>query len=110
MQYDLYHELAKKQKKVILIDSKELLMNPKNILIKLCKEIKIPFNESMLSWQKGPKKEDGVWAKYWYKKTHQSSGFKSYNQKKIILKGSNIELAKNAAKYYNFLYSKALKN
>lgn len=110
MQYDLYHELEKKQKKVILIDSKELLINPKNILKKLCEEIKIPFDEGMLSWQKGPKKEDGVWAKYWYKKTHQSTGFNSYKQKKISLQGTNIELAKNASKYYNFLYSKALKN
>ena len=29
----------------------------------------------MLKWPKGGIKEDGTWAKYWYKNVHNSSGF-----------------------------------
>ena len=35
----------------------------------------------MLSWQAKPRKEDGVWAKYWYHSLHQSTGFLPYSPK-----------------------------
>lgn len=65
----------------IVITSKRVLENPPGILKKLCKKIGIPFDESMLSWEKGPRPEDGVWARYWYKSVHNSTGFKPYKPK-----------------------------
>ena len=59
----------------IVIDSSKLLQNPKVGLEKLCLAIDIPFQESMLNWEVGPRKEDGVWAKHWYKSVHNSSSF-----------------------------------
>jgi hypothetical protein len=29
----------------------------------------------MLHWPEGPKPEDGVWAKHWYRSAHRSTGF-----------------------------------
>jgi|TARA_B110000263_G_scaffold213748_1_gene197888 hypothetical protein len=109
MQYDLYHELEKKQQNVILLDAKELLINPEKILKKLCSNINISYDKEMLKWEKGPKNEDGSWSKYWYKNTHNSTGFNKYIKKKILLKGSNIDLAKRCENYYNFLYSKSIR-
>lgn len=60
----------------IVIDAKKLLENPKNILNQLCELLHIPFDENMLKWKRGGRPEDGVWAKYWYKNIHNSSGFK----------------------------------
>ncbi|MEM1135750.1 MAG: sulfotransferase family protein [Bacteroidota bacterium] len=65
----------------IVIDSKKLLLNPKKVLLHLCKLLDISFNENMLQWKAGARPEDGIWAKYWYKNVHESIGFKQYNPK-----------------------------
>jgi hypothetical protein len=78
----LYDKLAKTGKPPIVLDSKQVLMNPAATLGKLCSAIGIPFDESMLSWDKGGRPEDGVWAKYWYHNVHDSTGFKPYQPKK----------------------------
>jgi len=35
----------------------------------------------MLSWEAGPKKDDGVWAPHWYHNAHRSTGFVPYKPK-----------------------------
>ncbi len=64
-----------------VIDSRELLLNPGNVLAQLCRRIGIPFTQAMLSWPPGPKPYDGVWAKHWYASVHQSTGFARYTPK-----------------------------
>jgi hypothetical protein len=68
------------QNPIVLI-SEKVLKNPREMLTKLCKSIGIPFEESMLSWRKGARPEDGSWAKYWYHSVHNSTGFKPYQPK-----------------------------
>lgn len=58
-----------------LLDSASLQKNPKGELQKLCRWLEIDFQESMLSWKAGPLPEDGVWARFWYKSVHESTGF-----------------------------------
>lgn len=58
-----------------VIDSEDLIQNPRKILKKLCKAIDIKFSESMLSWKPGPKPYDGVWGRHWYKEINKSSRF-----------------------------------
>ena len=50
----------------IVVDSANLLMNPESILKELCQHLGIAFDASMLSWESGPKPEDGVWARHLY--------------------------------------------
>ncbi len=109
MQYELYHELKKKGKEIIVLDSKYLLQNPKRILSELCDKIGIPFDENMLEWTKGPKKEDGAWAKYWYQNIHNSTTFLPYKEKKISLKREEETLYKECLPFYNFLTKKSIK-
>ena len=87
----------------VVLDSAEILKNPKSLLSKLCDNLEINFFEEMLSWPSGGIPEDGPWAKYWYKNVHSSSGFAKQ-------KTSSRELPKNceslyieALKYYNKL-------
>jgi len=61
--------------KPIVLDSNIILADPQAGLERLCKDLGIPFQSSMLSWEKGPIPEDGTWAKYWYKNVHNSTGF-----------------------------------
>ena len=109
MQYDLYHQLKEQHQLPAVLDAKELLKNPKLALQQLCGIIDIPFQDKMLSWEVGAKKEDGCWAKYWYSNVHQSIGFMPYQEKETNLKGSNLELAKASQAYYDFLYEKSIK-
>ncbi len=81
MHLDIVEKLQSMDLPVIVVDSKSILLNPEKQLNKLCKAIGIPFDPSMLHWQKGPISEDGVWAKYWYKSIHNSTSFMPYSPK-----------------------------
>ncbi|MDZ7716409.1 MAG: hypothetical protein U5J95_09380 [Balneolaceae bacterium] len=87
----------------LVIDSKELLLDPKSVLGKLCKQLNIPFDESMLSWSAGPIPEDGVWAKYWYHNVHKSTGFKPYAPKDEEVPEEFSDLLRQCTYYYNKL-------
>ena len=63
----------------------------------------------MLKWKKGPKIEDGVWAKYWYKNVHKSTGFINKNYNTIKLSYKNTKLLQSCLPYYNYLKTKSIK-
>jgi hypothetical protein len=63
----------------------------------------------MLKWEKGARKEDGIWAKYWYENVHNSTCFLPYVKKEIKLTNSNLELSKKCKPYYEFLTSKSIR-
>ena len=107
-QYELYLSLKEIGEPPIVLDSKYLLKNPKFMLRKLCSILDIPFDEKMLKWEKGARNEDGVWASYWYKNIHNSTGFLPYTKKEITLTGSNAELAEECLPYYEFLTAKSI--
>lgn len=108
-QFELYHQLSNKGHCPIVLDSRYLLINPKKILEKLCFLLAIPFEEKMLEWEKGARKEDGVWAKYWYKNIHNSTGFVPYIKQETNLVNSNLKLSEKCQPYYDFLTNKSIK-
>ena len=73
-QYKLFLKLIAEGHFPVIIDSGEILKDPLSALSKLCMALNIPFYEEMLKWEKGPRPEDGVWAKYWYSNVHNSTG------------------------------------
>ena len=107
-QFKLYNHLLESNNIPLVLDSSILLKNPKKILTVLCNKLDISYSNKMLKWSKGPKKADGIWAKYWYKNVHRSRGFNNYEIKNIKLNSKNKKLAKDCEKYYNFLFSKSI--
>ncbi len=108
IQWKLYKNLKSLGNKPIVVDSRELLMNPENILKQLCKHLNLKFVDSMLSWPAEPRKEDGIWAKYWYQSLHKSTGFQSYQAKPnfpVELK----QVLSECMPYYEKLLPKAIK-
>lgn len=69
----------------IVIDSRDLLLDPPGVLAELCRRLGLPFDEAMLSWPSGPKPEDGVWARFWYDRVHASTGWAPYVTKEAAL-------------------------
>lgn len=68
-------------KEILVLDARQVLLNPRQVLGTLCERIGIPFEENMLSWKAGARPEDGAWAPHWYKSVHQSTGFAAYQPK-----------------------------
>jgi hypothetical protein len=73
--------LRERELPFIVLDSKTVLQQPENALRRLCQFLDIPFDAAMLGWEAGARPEDGVWAKYWYKNVHLSTGFAPYRPK-----------------------------
>ena len=65
----------------IILDSKDLLQQPKAMLEKLCRQLGIPFYSEMLSWSAGPRETDGIWAPHWYASVEASTGFAPWRHK-----------------------------
>lgn len=87
----------------IVVDSKDILIDPEKKLTEICQFIGIPFESQMLHWNKGPRKEDGIWAKFWYSNVHESDGFLEYKEVKTGVPEMNAELYTEAMNHYNSL-------
>ncbi|HUA40667.1 MAG TPA: hypothetical protein VMA32_03845 [Streptosporangiaceae bacterium] len=58
-----------------VIDSADILREPRAALEALCDALAIGFDPAMLAWPPGPRPTDGVWAPYWYDSVWRSTGF-----------------------------------
>ena len=107
---ELYEILSKSAKfKPVVLDSAILLEDPPRIMSELCNAIEIPFDSSMLSWEAGARREDGVWAKYWYDNVHQSTGFKKKTTEIPILDASLTKIMEQVMPAYMALRQKSIK-
>ena len=64
-----------------VLDSRDVLENPRAMLTRLCDAVGVPFDEAMLSWEPGPRDTDGVWARHWYANVETSTTFAPYAPK-----------------------------
>jgi hypothetical protein len=80
-QWQLYSDLVSAGQQPDVVDSRELLLDPANVLRQLCEHLGLEFTTAMLHWPAGPRPEDGVWAPHWYHAVHRSSGFAAYTPK-----------------------------
>lgn len=94
----------------MVIDSKEVLMDPESKLSEICGYLEIPFDKGMLSWEAGPRPEDGAWAKYWYHNVHKSTGFKPYKPKEEPFPEHLRDLLVECEEIYNQLVSHSHNN
>lgn len=105
--YALHLELLSYFKKhkipFTVLDSKKVLLNPKETLQKLCEFAGIPFDEKMLAWQPQQRLEDGIWAKYWYDSVHKSSSFLKYKARDEVFPEHLNSLLKECLPYYKEL-------
>ena len=58
-----------------VIESNDVLADPRAILSALCAACGIAFTDKMLTWPAGKRASDGVWAPAWYDKVEPSTGF-----------------------------------
>jgi hypothetical protein len=61
-----------------VVDSRDVLLDPRRVLGALCEQLDVPFDSAMLAWPPGPRSTDGVWARHWYASVEASIGFATY--------------------------------
>ncbi|MDP8243849.1 MAG: hypothetical protein P9L94_07190 [Candidatus Hinthialibacter antarcticus] len=88
----------------IVVDSKDILQNPRKALGQWCEAIGVEFDEAMLSWEPGLRETDGVWAKHWYGNVMNSTGFAPYIPKNEDVPESLASLRQQCNELYDELY------
>ena len=87
-----------------VIDSKDVLLDPRGVLTKFCNRIGIDFSEKMLNWPKGSRDTDGIWGKYWYNNVINSTGFNPYTVKNSEVPDEYKSIYKESLKLYEDLH------
>jgi len=108
-QYNFFKHYTSKLSDVCVLDSGELLKAPAKVMAELCGNLGIEYDASMLSWNRGAKPEDGVWAKHWYKNVHESTGFSTQETSSRPLPEHCKDLYEEAMPYYTELFKHAIK-
>lgn len=104
----LFRRLSENGQAPIVLDSKQLLLNPEGVLRELCKRSEIEFDPTMLSWEPGPRAEDGPWAQWWYHNLHKSTGFQPFREKSEPFPERLRQLLDDCRPHYEFLAQHAL--
>lgn len=97
-------ELARTGRIPPVMDAADVLRNPRQMLGKLCDLLRLPFQEQMLSWQPGTRSTDGIWARHWYAKVYQTSGFQAYESRTEEVSSELRPLVDECQELYRFLY------
>lgn len=98
-----------KEQAPIVMDSKDILKNPRDMMALLCEKLGVTFDKNMLSWPKGYRNSDGIWATHWYNRVIESTGFSKYSPKLLTLTKQQEVIADKCMPYYIELLNHALK-
>ena len=93
----------------VVMDSSDVLQDPRGMLMRLCEVLEVPFSERMLSWYAGARDSDGVWAKYWYASVWESTGFAPYRPRTYTLPTHLEKLVEECETPYRALYDARLR-
>jgi len=78
---DVLNYLKDRGQTPIVLDSRQVLLDPRKVLSELCERMGLIFDEAALDWPAGARPEDGCWAEYWYASVHKSTAFSPYKPK-----------------------------
>lgn len=106
-QWELFEDLSGAGQHPVILDSRELLQDPPGILRLLCEHLGLVFDPCMLSWEAGPRAEDGIWAPHWYHMVHRSTGFTPYRAKEEFPERL-LPLLDECKPWYDRLFDNAL--
>jgi hypothetical protein len=103
-QVKLFNYLQTETKDIpLVLESKDILKNPKSMMKLLCARLGIDFDHKMLTWPKGYRDTDGIWASHWYNRVIESTGFAKYHPKELNLTDKQKSLAEKCMPYYQSL-------
>jgi hypothetical protein len=87
-----------------VVDARDVLENPERMLRLLCEAVGVDFSEWMLSWPRGLRETDGVWAKHWYGEVAKTTSFQPYRPRKASVPAHLREIHERCRERYQRLY------
>ena len=102
-QFEIVKFLKQSNQRFQVIDSEDLLQNPKKVLFDWCESLNIKFDKSMLRWEKGIHQNDGIWGKHWYNNVIETTGFQKYQKKDINIENKYYSIYNESMEYFNYL-------
>lgn len=108
MQVRVLERILESGSRPIVIESKSLLLDPSRVLAAACDGLGLEWESGMLSWDEGPKPEDGVWAPHWYHNVHRSTGFAPYRRKEEPFPSRLAPLLAECLPYFDRLLEYAI--
>jgi len=87
-----------------VIDSRDVLENPRGVLESVCQRVGLEFCDEMLQWPPGVRETDGVWAKHWYAKVEHTTTFVPYLAKPDPVPESLYDVLAECDDLYQRLY------
>ena len=90
-------------KQPLIVDSRDILLDPARMLQQICEGLDISFDAAMLAWEAGPKRCDGTWARHWYDAAWKSTGFAAYRPKSSKLPAALAGVLEEVQPIYNTL-------
>ncbi len=108
-QVEILDQILAQDEEPVVLDAKELLLNPEGVLRRACDKLGLDFDPAMLTWPAGPKPEDGAWAPHWYHNVHKSTGFAPYKPKTEPFPERLRPLLDEARPLYERLYEYAIR-
>lgn len=104
-QMELFHAVRQWTGKTPpVLDSRDVLQDPRGMLGRLCEHLGIDFTDRMLSWPPGPRETDGVWAKHWYKEVERTTSFQPYREKDRPVPPEMSGLLSECERYYQEMH------
>ena len=110
MQRKLFNLIKDNGEDPIVVNADDLSTSPRDVLIKLCSELKIKFSEKMLTWNKGKRDSDGIWGKVWYKNVQSSTNFEKLKKNNQAIPKVHESIYKECIDIYNELNLYKIKN
>jgi hypothetical protein len=91
-----------------VVDARDLLESPASVLAQLCARLDLEYTDAMLSWPKGPRSTDGVWAAHWYGSVETTTGFGTYSPRTAPCPEHLVPLLEECTPYYETLHAARL--
>ena len=87
-----------------VIDSTDVLREPRGMLSALCEQLGLAFTEAMLEWPPGVRESDGIWAKHWYPEVETTTGWRPYKPKEVPVPDALTGVLGQCNEIYEQLY------
>jgi hypothetical protein len=92
-----------------VLDTRDVLTDPRKALGALCQRLSIEFREEMLAWPPGRRDSDGIWAPYWYDAVWKSTGFRPWQSREGELTESQQAILEECQPHYERLRKHCLR-
>ncbi len=103
-QYQIFNYVKNKfDPKPIVINSDNILKDPKKIIKKLCQKLKIKFTKNMITWPIGEKINDGIWGRVWYEQVNNSTTFAKYKDSELNVPKKYQDIYQECIDIYNHM-------